>query len=138
MALTKEDIAEIKELIGEVITERHPEITNNNVRYELEIRERILRVEEGLKYQRELVQEGFNRIDKRFEQVDKRFESLIAEMNTRFAQVDKRFEQVDKRFEQIDKRFETMTARMDRFMIWSFATTLTVGGIVVAAIKYLP
>lgn len=138
MALTKEDIAEIKELISEVITERHPEITNNNARYELEIRERILRVEEGLKHQRELMQEGFNRIDKRFEQVDKRFESLIAEMNTRFAQVDKRFEQVDKRFEQIDKRFETMTARMDRFMIWSFATTLTVGGIVVAAIKYLP
>jgi len=125
MALTKEDIAEIKELIGEVITERHPEIMNNNVRYELEIRERIL-------------QEGFNRMDKRFEQIDKRFESLIAEMNARFAQVDKRFEQVDKRFEQIDKRFETMTARMDRFMIWSFATTLTVGGIVVAAIKYLP
>ncbi len=131
MALTKEDIAEIKELIGEVITERHPEITNNNVRYELEIRERILRVEEGLKHQRELMQEGFNRMDKRFEQVDKRFESLIAEMNARFAQV-------DKRFEQIDKRFETMTARMDRFMICSFATTLTVGGIVVAAIKYLP
>ncbi|MBC6961193.1 MAG: hypothetical protein DWB48_00270 [Nitrosomonas sp.] len=131
MALTKEDIAEIKELIGEIITERHPEITNNNVRYELEIRERILRVEEGLKHQRELMQEGFNRMDKRFEQVDKRFESLIAEMNARFAQV-------DKRFEQVDKRFETMTARMDRFMIWSFATTLTVGGIVVAAIKYLP
>lgn len=131
MALTKEDIAEIKELIGEIITERHPEITNNNVRYELEIRERILRVEEGLKHQRELIQEGFNRMDKRFEQVDKRFESLIAEMNARFAQV-------DKRFEQVDKRFETMTARMDRFMIWSFATTLTVGGIVVAAIKYLP
>ena len=127
MALTKEDIAEIKELIGEVITERHPEITNNNVRYELEIRERILRVEEGLKHQRELMQEGFNRMDKRFEQIDKRFE-----------QVDKRFEQVDKRFEQVDKRFETMTARLDRFMIWSFATTLTVGGIVVAAIKYLP
>lgn len=115
MALTKEDIAEIKELIGEIITERHPEITNNNVRYELEIRERILRVEEGLKHQRELMQEGFNRMDKRFEQVDKRFESLIAEMNARFAQV-------DKRFEQVDKRFETMTARMDRFMIWSFAT----------------
>lgn len=131
MALTKEDIAEIKELIGEIITERHPEITNNNVRYELEIRERILRVEEGLKHQRELMQEGFNRMDKRFEQIDKRFESLIAEMNARFAQV-------DKRFEQVDKRFETMTARMDRFMIWSFATTLTVGGIVVAAIKYLP
>ena len=60
------------------------------------------------------------------------------EMNKRFEQVDKRFEQVDKRFEQFDKRFETLTTRIDRFMIWSFATTLTVGGIVIAAIKFLP
>jgi len=69
-------------------------------------------------------------MDKRFEQVDKRFE-----------QVDKRFEQMDKRFEQmqveIAKRFDQITSRMDHFMVWSFATTLTVGGIVIAAIKFL-
>ena len=138
MALTKEDITEIRELIGEVLTEQQPKTTNNNVHYELEIRERTLRVEEGLKHQRELMQEGFKRMDqrfeqmeKRFEQVDKRFELLIAEMNARF-------EQVDKRFEQVDKRFESLTRRIDRFMIWSFATTLTVGGLVVAAIRFLP
>jgi len=155
MALAREDIEEIRGLIVSVITERQaarPEMTNNNVRYELEIRERIVRVEEELKHQRELMLEGFSRVDKRFEQVDKRFEQLIDEMNARFAQVDKRFEQmekrfeqidkrfeqIDKRFEQIDRRFEVMTARIDRFMVWSFATTLTVGGIVIAAIKYLP
>jgi len=66
-------------------------------------------------------------MDKRFEQVDKRLE-----------QFDKRFEQVDKRFEQVDKRFDAITTRMDRFMIWSFATTVSVGGIVIAAIKFLP
>ena len=64
-------------------------------------------------------------MDKRFEQVDKRFE-----------QVDKRFEQVDKRFEQVDKRFEQLTSRIDHFMIWSFATTISVGGIIIAAIKF--
>ena len=46
----------------------------------------------------------------------------------------KRFEQVDKRFGQMQietaKRFDQLTSRMDHFMIWSFATTLTVGGIV--------
>ena len=42
-----------------------------------------------------------------------------------------------KRFEQVDKRFDQLTSRMDYFMIWSFATTLTVGGIVIAAIKFL-
>jgi uncharacterized protein (DUF1800 family) len=68
----------------------------------------------------------FEQVDRRFEQVDKRFE-----------QVDKRFEQVDKRFEQADKRFEQLTSRIDHFMIWSFATTISVGGMVVAAIKFL-
>ena len=48
------------------------------------------------------------------------------------------FKQMKKRFEQIDKNFEVKTTRIDRFMVWSFATTLTVGGIVIAAIKYLP
>lgn len=66
-------------------------------------------------------------MDKRFEQVDRRLE-----------QFDKRFEQVDKRFEQVDKRFDAITTRMDCFMIWSFATTVSVGGIVIAAIKFLP
>jgi len=47
-------------------------------------------------------------------------------------------EDMDKRFEQVDKRFDTLVKRMDRLMIWSFATTLTVGGMVVAAIKFLP
>ena len=46
-------------------------------------------------------------------------------------------EDMDKRFEQVDRRFEQLTARMDHFMIGSFATTLTVGGIVIAAIKFL-
>ncbi|MDP1557588.1 MAG: hypothetical protein Q8K59_04365 [Nitrosomonas sp.] len=123
MALAKEDIEEIQNLIAKAFSER-PEINQVNVRYELEIRERIVRVEEELKHQRELMLEGFNRVDKRFEQ-------MMLEMNTRFTQV-------DKRFEQVDKRFEVLTSRIDRFMIWSFATTLTVGGLIVAAIKFLP
>jgi hypothetical protein len=45
---------------------------------------------------------------------------------------------MDKRFEQVDKRFEALTTRIDRFMIWSFATTLAIGAGVVAAIRYLP
>jgi uncharacterized coiled-coil DUF342 family protein len=130
MALAKEDIEEIQNLIARAFSER-PEINQVNVRYELEIRERIVRVEEELKHQRESMIEGFNRVDKRFEQ-------MILEMNARFVQVDKRFEQVDKRFEQVDKRFEVLTSRIDRFMIWSFATTLTVGGMIIAAIKFLP
>ena len=46
-------------------------------------------------------------------------------------------EDMDKRFEQVDKRFEQLTSRIDHFMIWSFATTVSVGGIVVAVIKFM-
>ena len=46
-------------------------------------------------------------------------------------------EDMDKRFQQVDKRFEQLTARMDHFMIWSFATTISVGGAVIAAVKLL-
>jgi ElaB/YqjD/DUF883 family membrane-anchored ribosome-binding protein len=61
---------------------------------------------------------------------------LREDMDKRFEQVDKRFEQVDKRFEQVDKRFEQLTSRIDHFMVWSFATTISVGGIIIAAIKF--
>jgi archaellum component FlaC len=144
MALAQEDIEQIQWLIKKTLAEA-PETLNANVRYELDLRERTIRVEEELKHQRELMVEGFKQmekrfeqVDKRFEQVDKRFEQMHLDMNKRFEQIDKRFEQVDKRFEQVDKRFEVLTSRIDHFMIWSFATTLTVGGLVIAAIKFLP
>ncbi len=68
------------------------------------------------------------------EDMDRRFEQMQIETVKRFEQVDKRFEQM-----QIEttKRFDQLTSRMDHFMIWSFATTLTVGGIVIAAVKFL-
>ena len=67
-----------------------------------QVLDRMLVVEQELKTQRELMQQGF-------EQVDKRIESMQHQMDKRFEQVDKRFEsmqqQTDKRFEQVDKRF---------------------------------
>ena len=78
--------------------------------------------------------------------LDKRLSGEMQSMNERLSKemqelrkdMDKRFEQVDKRFEQLDKRFELLTSRIDHFMIWSFATTLTMSGLVVASIKFLP
>jgi hypothetical protein len=125
MALATEDIEFIKQHMGEWLAEQT--LGKPPAVYELELRERMVRVEEELKHQRELMKQGFDMMEKRFEQVEKRFE-----------QVDKRFEQVERRFEQVDKRFESLEKRMDNFMHWSFDVTLTVGGLVVAAIKYLP
>ena len=56
--------------------------------------ERIVRVEEGLKSQLELMRQGFNQMEKRFEQIDKRFEDMQYNMDKRFEQVDKRFSQL--------------------------------------------
>lgn len=61
---------------------------------EFELMERMVRVEEGLKTQAELMRQGFEQMEKRFEQMDKRFE-----------QVDKRFEDMQY---SIDKRFSVL------------------------------
>jgi hypothetical protein len=59
-------------------------------------------------------------------------------MDQRFEAMDKRFESIERRFEASDKRFEALTQRIDRFMIWSFGLTLTVGGLVITVLKLWP
>nr|VFK67018.1 MAG: hypothetical protein BECKUNK1418G_GA0071005_11227 [Candidatus Kentron sp. UNK]VFK72462.1 MAG: hypothetical protein BECKUNK1418H_GA0071006_11167 [Candidatus Kentron sp. UNK] len=99
--------------------------------YEIELRERMVRVEEELRHQRELMKQGFELMEKRFEAVDKRFEA-----------VDKRFEAMNKRFEsmerRMDDRFHTLTKRIDRFMIWSFSINVSAVIIIVATFRVWP
>jgi hypothetical protein len=144
MALAQEDIEQIRLLIKKTLSET-PETLSANVRYELDLQERTIRVEEELKHQRELMLEGFKRMEKRFEQVDKRFE----QMEKRFEQVDKRFEQMqqdmNKRFEQVDKKFELLHQEImglhheiKLLMRWSFGTLLAIGGLIVAVLRLAP
>jgi len=129
MTLAKEDIQFIKDHLGEWLAEQS--LGKPPAVYEIELRERMVRVEEELKHQRELIKTLIEQMDKRFDGVDKRFDG-----------VDKRLDGVDKRFEsmqkQMDDRFDALTRRIDRFMIWSFATTLTVGALIVAALRLWP
>ncbi|MDP2901708.1 MAG: hypothetical protein Q8N96_01170 [Methylovulum sp.] len=141
MALAQEDIEQIQWLIKKTMSET-PEALNANVRYELDLRERTIRVEEELKHQRELMTEGFKQmekrfeqVDKRFEQVDKRFEQMHQDMNKRFDQVDKRFEQVDKRFEQQHQEIMGLHHEIKLLMRWGFGTLLAVGGLIVALLR---
>jgi hypothetical protein len=110
MALAKEDIEFIKEHLGEWLAEvslgKPPAV------YEIELRERMVRVEEELKHQRELMRQGFE-------------------------QVDKRFEQVDKRFEQVDRRFDEMIKRSDRHFLWLIGFITTIAALIIAAGKLL-
>ncbi len=79
--------------------------------------ERMVRVEEEIRAQRELMDERFGSMEQRFEAVDRRFEELIRHTDKRFDAVDKRFEASDKRFEDLiahtDKRFETVDKRFN-------------------------
>ena len=95
---------------------------------ENQILERIVRIEESLAHHIELTRQGFS-------EMNRRFELLLDQTNKRFEQVDRRFEQIDKRFDQVDRRFDALTRRMDRFMVWSFSTTLAVGSIVIGVLK---
>jgi len=99
---TEDDLREI----GEYLAARYPVLKSGGVYsgygdIKIDLYERMVRVEEELKHQRELILNVMKMMDKRFAEVDKRFEEMRSDMNMRFEQVDKRFEQVDKRFEDL-------------------------------------
>ncbi len=129
MALAQEDFKEIEGFLYENMARilADQSLAKPPVVYEIELRERMVRVEEELKNQRELMKEQFRLSDKRFEemlvnmnirfeQVDKRFEEMQASMDKRFEEMQTnmniRFEQVDKRFEDINTRFKMMFSFM--------------------------
>ncbi|MCF6335618.1 MAG: hypothetical protein L3J12_07745 [Spirochaetales bacterium] len=130
MALKKEELITIGEYVQEHLTEWLPEYSFKPADriYPIELGERMVRVEEELKNQRELMKQGFDQMDKRieliqinmdkhFEQIEKRFEQVdkrFEQIEKRFEQVDKRFEQIEKRFEQVDKRFESIQQNTNR------------------------
>ncbi len=121
--LTKEHL----EQIGEYLVEKFPAIRGGGRSksysrdFEIEIRERIVRVEEELKNQRDLILQTLNFNGKQFELIDKRFE-----------QVEKRFEQIDRRFEEmqksVDKRFTMMMwfTGLGLTLVTAFITGVTV------------
>ena len=119
MALAQEDLDLIKQQLGDYVKEHLSEwlveqsLGKPPVVYEIELRERMVRVEEELNHQRELMREGF-------------------------AQMDKRFEHVDKRFESVQQDIRNLQQRMDTFMRWSFGITVGVGGVIIGVLKLWP
>nr|VFJ43724.1 MAG: hypothetical protein BECKFW1821A_GA0114235_10052 [Candidatus Kentron sp. FW]VFJ60807.1 MAG: hypothetical protein BECKFW1821B_GA0114236_10602 [Candidatus Kentron sp. FW] len=119
--LTLEEISEhVRTHIGQWLAEES--LAKPPAVYEIELRERMIRLEEELKNQRELIKQGFDLMEKRFEAVDRRFEAMSAENNKRFEAMsvenNKRFEAMstenNKRFEAIDRRFEAMSAENNK------------------------
>ncbi|MDH7555279.1 MAG: hypothetical protein QHH74_16695 [Spirochaetota bacterium] len=78
MALEQKDIefieSYLKENLPRILAEQS--LAKPPVVYEIELRERMVRVEEELKHQRELMKEGFDQINKRLELLENRFDIL--------------------------------------------------------------
>ena len=123
---------------------------------ELDLIERIVRVEDELKNLREVMEERFAKVDERFEalqklieerfvRMDERFETQQKQMDERFEaqqkQMDERFDHVEKRFEaqqkQIDDRFEAQQAQMDK-RFTTLQWTVNMGFIILAALIGAP
>ena len=117
MSLTSADFKQMEEHIENHIKSNigswigSISFTKSSYFNEIELIERIVRVEEELKSQRELMLMGFEQTNRRFEQIDKRFEDMQKYM--------------DKRFEDVNSKFKMMFA----FMTLGFtilATMMTV------------
>ena len=109
MAIDNADL----EKIGTYVKDRLPGwIDDMRQRWDLEIPiqllERMVRVEEELKAQRELITVRFEVVDRRFETVDQRFEDVFKQMDTRFDGVNQQFKSIDQRFEDMNKRFSAI------------------------------
>ena len=73
MALAQEDFERLGDYVKSHISDWLAEqsLGKPAVVYEIELRERMVRVEEELRHQRELMREGFAQMDKRFEAMQK-------------------------------------------------------------------
>ena len=74
-----------------------------------QLMERMVRVEEELKSQREILLTHVETSDRRFGDMNRRFEDA----NRRFDDVNQRFEDVNKRFDDVNERFEDVNKRFD-------------------------
>ncbi len=108
--------------------------------YDIQLIERMTRIEEELRSQREILLKQNETMQFGFTQMDKRFESMQKQMDERFSSVDKRFEMMqksmdtrfeliqknmDNRFEQVDKRFDDVNRKFT-MMMWMTSAGFTI------------
>lgn len=89
MALADADLQQTKRHFSAWLVEANLE--SRPSQFDLQVQERVARVEQGMDHQLELMRTGF------------------ALVETRFDQIDKRFEQIDQRLGANDDRFDYLT-----------------------------
>ena len=133
MDLTEEQLKQIGEYVSrnfDELIERSPYARTRS--YEIAVIERVTRVEEELKSQRDLMMKQHEMTMFGFQQMEKRFEAMQNYMDTRFESsqnyLDKRFESLQKsaddRFASIDKRFDDVNRRFTMLM-WAMGIGFT-------------
>jgi uncharacterized protein YukE len=68
-------------------------------------------------------------------QLDNRFEAALAQTDSRFEAMQTH---LDKRFDAIGSDLRNLSQRMDKFMLWSFSTTVAGSGLVITVLKLWP
>ena len=116
---------------------KHPNNQDQYYQYNINIIERLARIEEG---QKAIISEMNVRFEAVLKEMDTRFEAILKEMQTRFEAVDKRFEAVDKRFEslirEMNARFEGVDKRIDQLGTYFMAIIGTFVSIFLAMIGF--
>lgn len=108
--LREEDVQRIGEYVKPWLREVVEQVVPRSAltAIDQQLLERMVRVEEELKSQRELMEVKFDAVDRRFQAVDARFEAMDKRFEELIHHMDKRFESTDRRFEAMDKRFDDM------------------------------
>ncbi|MBP7902264.1 MAG: hypothetical protein KA015_05560 [Spirochaetes bacterium] len=90
--------------------------------YDIQLIERMTRIEEELRSQREIILKQNETMQFGFAQMDKRFETMQKQMDSRFEAVQK---QMDERFTAVDKRFDDMNKKFT-MMMWMMSAGFTI------------
>lgn len=134
MALGPEDLKQIVDYAKPWLRDAIMETAAPRLReVDTQLLERMVRVEEELKAQRELMAERFSAVDRRFEDMlaasEQRFGDMRSHSDQRFAAMDKRF---DESLSASDKRFADMRSYSDKRFA-ALQWTLVVGFTIVTA-----
>ena len=99
-----------------------------------ESRERLIRLEEAISRQGDLIEKMLHQMDMRFEQTNRRIDDMNRLMDMRIEQVNRRIDeltlQMNIRFEQMEDRIERVDKRISRM----FTVLTTISSIIGAAV----
>lgn len=134
MSLTVQEKEEIAVLIESKLSELRTSSRKENSGYSSSIddrffhlSERMVRIEEELKHQREIFIDMRNESNRRFDEMRSNTDGKLSEIRN----------DSNRKYDEVNKQLDRMDQRIYRFMVWSFSTMIALTGIGVSIIKFL-